>query len=112
MLTMTVTRQGTAGRLEVGGQLRIDHAQQAKAALLEAVAGHPALEIDLSGVEAIDAAGLQLLILAKNEARTAGHSLHLSNHSAPVVELFELYRLAGHFGDPLVLPVSTDGEVA
>jgi len=49
--------------------------------------------IDLSGVTEIDCSGVQLLLLARRAAATAGRSLRLADASAPVAEVFALLNL-------------------
>jgi anti-anti-sigma factor len=61
------------------------------------------LEIDLAGVSEIDSAGLQLLVLTKNEARARGKTLRISGHSPAVLELLDLCNLEGFFGDPVLI---------
>ena len=61
------------------------------------------MELDLAGVTDIDSAGLQLLILVKNECRTRGKNLRLTGHSAPVLEILDLYNLESFFGDPVLI---------
>jgi anti-anti-sigma factor len=74
-----------------------------KPALLAALGEGERLELDLSGVERIDSAGCQLLILAKREASAAGKTLAIVAHSPAVQSLIEFYNLAAWFGDPLVV---------
>ena len=74
-----------------------------KPALLAALGEGERLELDLSGVERIDSAGCQLLILAKREASVAGKTLAIVAHSPAVQSLIEFYNLAAWFGDPLVV---------
>ena len=90
--------------LRIEGELTIYRAAELKQTLLAAVAEHAAVEVDLSQVAEFDTAGLQLLLLAKREAGAAAHELRLVNHSPAVLEVLELFDLAAHFGDPLVMP--------
>lgn len=85
------------------GALTIQHARAALPLLLDALMRGPRVEFDLSAVSALDAAGLQLLMLCKREAARVGCRLELVGHSEVVVEQFELFDLAGYFGDPLYL---------
>lgn len=61
------------------------------------------LEVDLSQVEEIDTAGLQVLILIKREAAKTGKSLRFVLHSKPVLDIIELANLTTTFGDQVVL---------
>jgi len=89
--------------LRIEGELTIYRAVELKQVLLAAVAANEAVEVDLSQVSEFDSAGLQLLLLAKREAGATGRSLRLVDHSPAVVEVLELFDLAAHFGDPLVV---------
>lgn len=91
---------GPAPTLRIVGELSIFRAAELKQALLAEPAPR---EVDLSGVTEIDTAGLQLLMLVKNEARRQGHELRLVGHSQAVTELFELLHVAPWFGDPMVI---------
>lgn len=95
--------QGDGARAFLSGALTIQHVRGALPSLLDALARGPHIEFDLSAVSALDAAGLQLLMLCKREAARLGHRLELVGHSEVVVEQFELFNLAGYFGDPLYL---------
>lgn len=91
-------------RLALAGELTIFTAQACKEQLLAALAGGEAVEVDLSAVTEIDSAGLQLLIAAKREAAARNQALQFAGHSSPVVDLLDLCNLAGHFGDPVLMP--------
>jgi len=83
--------------------LTIYHAAEQMPTLLGLVREGGGLEIDLRGVQSIDASGLQLLILVKREA--AGHqtALRFVGHSEPVRDAIELCNLAATLGDPLLM---------
>ncbi|MDE2402000.1 MAG: STAS domain-containing protein [Burkholderiales bacterium] len=89
--------------LRIEGELTIYRAAELKAQLLEPLQGDAVLEVDLSHVSELDTCGVQLLMLAKRMAQAQGGEMHLSGHSAAVLEVFDLLDLAGHFGDPLVI---------
>lgn len=91
-------------RLTLAQDMTIYHALEQKSLLLDALSEGETLELDLSQVAAIDTAGLQLLLLIKRESSLAGKQLKLTGHSPPVRELIEFTQLAGHFGDPMVIP--------
>ena len=61
------------------------------------------MEIDLAGVSEIDSAGLQLLVMAKNEARARGKTLGISRHSPAVLEVLDTCNLEGFFGDAVLI---------
>ena len=65
-----------------------------KAWLLEQLDTHPeALFLDLSTVEEIDTAGVQLLLMLKREAESRACRLTVAAPSEPVRAVFELYGL-------------------
>jgi len=75
-----------------------------KPALIDLLGEAERIELDLSGVERMDSAGCQLLMLVKREASAAGKTLAIVAHSPAVQSLIEFYNLAAWFGDPLVVP--------
>ncbi len=92
----------TPSRLVIEGELTIYTAADSKPKLLAALQA-PVTEFDLSQVTEIDSAGLQLLLLAKREARTAGIELNFTGHSTAVIDCFDLCDIGAVFGDPIVL---------
>ncbi|CAK0780277.1 STAS domain-containing protein [Gammaproteobacteria bacterium] len=89
--------------LRVEGDLTIYEAVTLKTALMAALEEGPVLELDLSGVEEIDTAGLQLLLLLKKEAQIGGRSVRFLQHSLVVQEVIDLCDLSAVFGDPIVI---------
>ncbi|WP_079434805.1 lipid asymmetry maintenance protein MlaB [Zoogloea sp. LCSB751] len=77
-----------------------------KTGLLDLLGEAERIELDLSGVERMDSAGCQLLMLVKREASAAGKTLAIVAHSPAVQSLIEFYNLAAWFGDPLVVPAA------
>lgn len=87
-------------RLE--GDLVVGHGDEIRAVLLALVEGGgdgseppsgeaaPAIELDLSGVTAIDTAGLQLLVAARRSAANRGRELRFVTPSEPVRHVFDL----------------------
>lgn len=96
--------------LKTASEMTIYHADRVKRQLLAALEGHPAVEIDLSGIEEIDSAGVQLLILVKRQALATGRSVRFVRHSPAVLEIFGLFNLSAFFGDPLVMPAEATGR--
>jgi anti-anti-sigma factor len=91
-------------RVVVEGEVTIYRAAELKGELLAPLNRHREVEFDLSRVEEIDGAGLQLLILLKQEAARREHRVRFSGHSPAVLSVLDLCDLGGFFGDPLVLP--------
>lgn len=109
-MEIRLSRYGDKAVLDLTGELTIYEAAATKERLLAPLAEVSELEMNLADVSEIDTAGVQLLILTKQEAVATGKSLRLTGHSRPVVELLELYGLDAWFGDPLVLPAETSGS--
>ena len=98
---MAARKKSSPLRLE--GEMTIYNALEIKLRLMEAVGRGANPEIDLSAITEVDTAGLQLLILAKDEAARQGKTLRYLNHSAAVVEALDFCNLTSRFGDPVVL---------
>lgn len=100
----------SAASLALDGEVTIYRAAELKPQLLQALAlAGAGLEIDLSAVTELDTAGLQLLMLAKQEARALQRELRLVGHSPAVLEVFELLNVAAYFGDPLIVAAPAAG---
>jgi len=57
------------------------------------------VEMDLGGVDELDTAGLQLLVMIKQESQRQGSSLILSNPSAAVLNALDLSGLHSLFDE-------------
>ena len=90
--------------LAIAGDLTIYQALEQKRAFLAALATTDELELNLAQVTEMDTAGLQLLILLKNEAQRAGKCVRIVAHSQAVSSVIDLCNMAAEFGDPLVIP--------
>jgi len=86
--------------------LTIYHALEQKTMLLDALGDADELELDLTQVDEIDSAGLQLLILLKKEAQRRGKSVHIVAHSPAVRSVIDFCNLAAELGDPLLIPAA------
>lgn len=90
--------------LAITEDLTIYHALDLKGQLLAALAQTGELELNLAQVQAMDTAGLQLLVMLKKEAQRTGKCVRIVAHSQAVSELVEFCNMAAEFGDPLVIP--------
>jgi anti-sigma B factor antagonist len=79
------------------GPLTIYTAAEQKDVLLSLFPLAHEVELDLSNVDELDSAGLQLLILIKRESLKEGTQLLLSNPSSTVSEAFRLSGLDDYF---------------
>ncbi|WP_409525201.1 STAS domain-containing protein [Nitrincola sp. MINF-07-Sa-05] len=91
----------------LSGELNIYHAADMKPKLLAALERCTEMELHLADVSEIDTAGLQLLVLIEQEAARTGKPLRLNDHSPAVVDIIQLFDLAGYFGDPVLIQSKT-----
>jgi anti-sigma B factor antagonist len=92
--------------IKLQGDLNIYAVGTARRELLAKLEKHSGFSLDLSGIDEIDTAGIQLLFWLKEELHRTGHELPLVRHSAAVVEVLDLLNLAGCFGDPILIAPS------
>jgi anti-sigma B factor antagonist len=92
--------------LSIDGEMTIYRAAELRESLSAALAAGGDLELNLSAVNEMDSAGVQLLMAAKKTARDSQRELHLVGHSPAVLEVFETLDLAALFGDPLLIPAA------
>ncbi|WMW80372.1 STAS domain-containing protein [Undibacterium cyanobacteriorum] len=87
----------------IAGELTIYTAATEKQNLQEALDLCDDLEINLSQVNEMDSAGLQVLIVLKQEAAKRNKKLRYSMHSKAVLDILELSNMTASFGDQIVL---------
>jgi len=90
-------------RISIHGDLTIYQAHELKEELLAELDQHQELEINLSEVNEIDTAGIQILMLTKLESSRAHKTLHLVAHNRLVLEVIDLFNLAEFFSDPMII---------
>ena len=83
----------TARRIAVDDELTIVTAADHRERLIAALADGNGVRLDLSGVGDIDTAGLQLLLLARNEGERLGVPVELVDPSPAVASALALTRL-------------------
>jgi anti-anti-sigma factor len=83
---MTISKDHTPGVLSIAGALDIDAAHSLRDALLECLSHQPEVALDLSGVNACDAAALQVLLAAQRNAAALGKAFRIAGDSRPVTE--------------------------
>ncbi len=93
-------------RIVIEGELNIYTAMEMKDTLLAGLLTNEELELDLSAVDEFDAAGLQLLIMAKQGATALGRTLKITGHTPVVLDILNLSGLGDFFGDPLLIDES------
>lgn len=87
----------------ISGELTIYTAAHEKQQLRAFLESGDELELDLSQVSELDSAGLQVLILMKQEAARQHKKLRYSMHSKAVLEVLEMCNLTAAFGDQVIL---------
>lgn len=87
----------------ISGELTIYTAATEKQHLQEFLETGDDLELNLSQVSEMDSAGLQVLILMKQEAARRNKKLRYSMHSKVVLEVLEMCNLTATFGDQVIL---------
>lgn len=90
-----------SNHLAIEGEFTIYTVGELKERILGALLANDELEMDLSAVEEFDAAGLQLLIVAKKGASALNRKFRLTGCSAAVLSLLDLSGLESFFGDSL-----------
>jgi anti-anti-sigma factor len=106
MLQFETSSHHDVPSLRLNGELTIHHATEAKDRLSSALDELPALRLELSGLNDMDTAGVQLLAWLKQEARRRGKTLGYVAHSPVVVEVFDLLQVTSVFGDPILVAPS------
>jgi anti-anti-sigma factor len=87
----------------IEGEMTIFMVQELREAIMPAIAQNNEIEIDLTRVTDIDAAGLQLMVAIKLEAILRGKTLRYVGHSKPVLDMIDLCDLGSFFGDQVVM---------
>jgi len=64
------------------------------------------MEIDLSNVNEMDTAGIQVLLLLKRTAEKENKIVLLVAHSPASLDVIDRYNLATYFGDPVIISSS------
>jgi anti-anti-sigma factor len=103
-MTIELQRGVTGLALQLSGSLTIYEARDMQAVLLEAFRQGTAMAADLSEVQEIDAAGLQLLVALARNCRNAGLSLQFDHPSPAVTEALRWSGLADELGLPEATP--------
>ncbi|MBI5903267.1 MAG: STAS domain-containing protein [Deltaproteobacteria bacterium] len=85
--------------VRIEGEMTIYNAIEIKKGLDQCLGSAGEIRIDLSRVTEIDTSGVQILLLAKREARRLKRGLKIVSHSQATRSVYELYNLAHHFED-------------
>jgi len=93
-------QEGTHACLRLSGELTIYDAVDLHRALLDSLGACDSIDLDLGAVTALDAAGLQQLMLLRREASAAGKGMRVLEHSDATREVLALCRLDAEFRGP------------
>ena len=91
--TIRPTETPSIGIARIVGPIDIDHARKTRRMLLASLASRDNLLVDMSGVTAIDSAGVAILVEAHITARRDGMNIALSCVSDLVMKVFRLAHL-------------------
>ncbi|TGL37513.1 STAS domain-containing protein [Leptospira perdikensis] len=69
------------------------------------------IQLDLSAIQRIDSAGIQLLMYLKVLSEKKHQSLQLKNHSLAVLKVLDILGLVSFFGDRVKVKKEHSGEV-
>ncbi len=89
--------------IAISGELTIYTAATEKQHLQDFLDTGDDLEINLSQVSEMDSAGLQVLIVMKQEAARRKKKLRYTMHSKAVLDVLEMCNMTAAFGDQVVL---------
>ena len=89
--------------IPVEGEMTIFRAQELRESIMPLVSSNDEIEVDLSRVTEVDAAGMQFMISIKLEAILRGKTLRYVGHSKPVLDMIDLCGLGEFFGDQVII---------
>lgn len=85
---------GQSCLIRIDGEMTISNANSIKDSLMKVLTQEsPLIELDLSEVNAIDTAGVQILLLLNREAQGANRTMRLKAMSNPVSSVLKLYNI-------------------
>ena len=90
----TITQADGMATVKITGELRIATVADVRAELLAVLAACDDIQIDLSEVERCDTAGIQLLLMACNSARSASKRFSAVGRTAPFLAALERVGIA------------------
>lgn len=100
---LTATENEGTIQLTLDGEMTIYNAAELKAELEQYWNKATEIELNLSGVDELDSAGLQILLQLKKDSENFVKPVRFVQHSTVVIEALEMLNLIGQFGDPIVL---------
>ena len=101
MLDILTTAEGCCVRFS--GELTIFEVGEMFETLKPVLMEKQDMSFDLSNIQNIDTSVLQSFMFMKCLLKKDGQTLHLINHSQPVIDLMERLGLTHWFNDPVVI---------
>ncbi len=92
-------------QLELTGELTIHVAADLKPRLLAALEADDTLRLETAGINEVDTAGVQLLLMLAREAKLAGKTLELIEPSRALLDVLALAQLGPEL-EPLPAPAA------
>lgn len=99
-MTVTVSSDNAWTRMVFSGELNISNAFETLDTAMGCFNNPLPINLDLSGVTEIDAAGLQILLAIKSHSTIQGRTINLHACSEAVTDLLALAALTGFLGEP------------
>ena len=96
-MQIQLSQDGETGCAQINGELTIYTAAELKDQLLKQLDQCKKIQLDLSQVEEVDSAGIQVLMLIRKQAIAEEKALTLSQISESLSRYFELYNLWDFF---------------
>ena len=100
---IVATQQEDTLQLLVGSEMTIYTATELKADLYKEWDKALEIEVNLSQVDELDCAGIQLLLQMKSDGERLQKPVRFVEHSPVVIEALEILNLISRFSDPVVL---------
>lgn len=85
-MKLQITIQKETNTVHLAGDLDIYNVETTRDALAALLADRPGLDLDLSGVESCDAAGIQLLLAARRSALAAEKTFSIRTFASAVTK--------------------------
>lgn len=93
MKQCSTEQQGDWAVVKLGGEVDLSWSQQARKAVLDALAKSQKVAVHMAAVSYIDSSGIAALVEGFQNARTKGQSFVLTEVSDPVLAVLRLARL-------------------
>ncbi|WP_039441875.1 STAS domain-containing protein [Vibrio navarrensis] len=103
-MTIAIKAEQGHAQVSIQDELTIYSAAEMKQALFEALCQFNSLDVDLEAIQEIDMAGVQLLLMLRNESVRLEKKVQLTKHSPAVIDVLETLNLVATLGDPILLP--------